>query len=593
MFRLSHIVSSTRSRNALTRLSGSSIPPSARLIHAPARSQLRFISTSKVALKIAPKVVPKVAGPISSQVGSKTVNKHSKLYRYVVRPVVVSLCVGGTIYLIDSYAYSSLLTRSVRALYILLWIAYAYGTNKEDNPEELHEVASESLLQLLIANKGLYIKIGQAIANQGNIFPLAYQKRFAQLYDDAPVDSWARVDAVLRNSLGSNYESEVFESISHEPVASASIAQVHKAVLKDSKETVAVKVQHDYIQKQVIVDLWVYRFTSKVYEKVFDIPLSYFTKYISDQEIKETDFIHEMGNADKLTEIIKNDPTMKNVNVYIPKNYGKYTTKQVLVTEWIDGISLTDKDRLLDAGFDLTLIMQQYLNVFGKQMFKYGLVHSDPHPGNLLSRFDSKGKQQLVILDHGLYVTLPESFCVEYCNLWRYLFSFNRKGIEDIAKNWGINSYEMFSTLVSLRPMSVDPRDSAELRDKTSFHSLFRDFLGDKTKFPLPFLFLTRTMRIIQNLNQSFGSPVNRINLLTKESVDALLINKNSKLNFSDRFELFTIRVNLFFSNVIFLFIRFRQIIMGDRYGGKGVGLEDYIEIYMQNTAKTLGLDWA
>lgn len=83
---------------------------------------------------------------------------------------------------------------------------------------------------------------------------------------------------------------------------------------------------------------------------------------------------------------------------------------------------------------------------------------------------------------------------------------------------------------------------------------------------------------------------MNRINLLTQELINALMLEK--KVQLREYFELLQIRVTLFFSNMVFLFIRFRQILLGDRYGGKGIGLEDYIEVYMQNTARSLGFDY-
>ena len=128
---------------------------------------------------------------------------------------------------------------------------------------------------------------------------------------------------------------------------------------------------------------------------------------------------------------------MKYDNIKLPKNYPHLTTKQVLTAEWINGIPLTNKQTLLDQNYDLTLIMKQYIKLFGRQIFEYGFIHSDPHPGNLLVRFDSKNKQQLVLIDHGLYITLSDSFRLQYCNLWRYLFLLNTKGIEQIGREWG------------------------------------------------------------------------------------------------------------------------------------------------------------
>lgn len=516
--------------------------------------------------------------------------------RLVVKPAVYSAAIGGTLYAIDSYN-GSLISRSTRALYVFLSIAYEYsaGLDKYPDVSVLHQKAADLLLDLLMKNKGVYIKYGQAIANQGSIFPVAFQRSFIKLYDDAAVDDWANVDAVLRSNLGPNYETEVFTFIDHTPVASASIAQVHKAILKSTGEPVAVKVQHDYIEKQIGADLWVYRFSSKVYEKVFSMPFSFFTQYVSDQLIKETDFVNELENAEKLRQFIANDGDTKRMNIYIPKNYRQFTTKQVLVSEWIDGVSLTQKDRLLDKNFDLRVIMNQYLTIFGKQLFDYGFIHSDPHPGNLLVRFTGR-KQQLVILDHGLYVQLPEKFKFEYAELWKCLFSFDHAGVRKIGEGWGIQGTDLFSTMVQLRPMLTEA-EAKDFKDDRNFHDLLKDFLSDERKFPLELIFLSRTMRMIQNLNQNFGSPCNRINVLTVEAVKSLVAHtsRDKNLSFSQKIGellvLLRVQFSLFTSNLIFYFIRIRQVLKGDRYGGKGEGLEDYVEMYMKNTMKQYGYE--
>lgn len=523
---------------------------------------------------------------------SPIIAPRSKVVKYVIVPSTVLATTATTVYIIDNAYYSSLLTRSTRALYVLLWIAYQYGyrTHKYDHIEDLHEIASEKLLRLLMTNKGLYIKLGQAIANQGTLFPRAYQERFPKLYDSAPLDNWEKMDRMLRINLGDEYEHEHFEWIDKVPVASASIAQVHRGKLKKSGEEVAIKIQHDYIDKQIVVDLMIYRFMSRIYEHVFQMPLTMFTKYVSEQMITETDFVHEMNNARKLDAFISLDVNLRHTNVYIPKCYDQLTTKQVLVCEWIDGISLINKQNLLEKNFNLTTIMEQYLRLFGRQIFEYGFIHSDPHPGNLIARFDKQGKQQLVLIDHGLYISIPEDFRIQYSNLWRYLFLLDTEGIRNIGKSWGISSVEIFASMVQLRPVLINP-EKEQFQDDRNVPSLLRDFISDEKKFPMELPFLARTMRMIQNLNQNFGSPVNRVNLLTKEAIDSLLYDRQF-LSWGDAWDLVKIKLTLSFSGIIFYLIRIRQFLVGDRFGGKGKGLEDYIEMYMQNTAKSLGIDW-
>lgn len=505
---------------------------------------------------------------------------------YVQRLIVVS-AVAAAGYAVDEYYYESLVQRSVRALYVLLWIAYEYTRNIDsyESIDDLHEIAAEKLFSMLETNRGLYIKQGQAIANQGSVFPVAFQRRFVTLYDAAPKDSWQLIDRILKRQLGKNYEKEVFEYIEHNPVASALIAQVHKARLKNTSTDVAVKVQHPYIEKQIGVDLMVYRFMSWVYSKAFDLPLSFFTKYVADQLEKEADFRIENSNAKQLASLLAHDPAMNGMDIYVPNNFDKYSGRQVLVTEWIDGISLTDKQRLINSKMDISKIMKQYITVFGRQMFEYGFVHSDPHPGNLLVRL-YKGKQQLVILDHGLYVALPRKFRMEYCEIWKSLFNFNTDAVERISQEWGIGSTDLLTAVVQLRP----PKD-ADINKSRSSYELIKSFLGDESRFPLQLLFVLRTMRMIQNLNQSMGSPVNRINIFTKSAIQLLSNDPWTHRSLRDWFLLIQLRVSLFFSDLVFWTFRLRQILTGDRYGGKGEGMEDYIEKYMRDTAKSLGIE--
>lgn len=505
-----------------------------------------------------------------------------------MKRLLIPIGVGASAYAIDKYYYASLGERLVRALYTFGSIAYdySYGLSKYPSTDALHQACADKLLHVLMTNRGLYIKLGQAIANQGAVFPPAYQRTFAKLYDDAAVDPWHEIDSVLQRNLGPDYESALFSSFDHRPIASASIAQVHKATLKDGTP-VAVKVQHDYIRKQIGVDLLVYRAISKLYERWFGIPFSFFTRYVSDQLIKEVDFVHEYNNAEELRRFLTDDNITE---VYIPRNYPKLIHKQVLVSEWIDGVSLTDKQRLLDNGFNISKVLRQYLHVFGRQIFSYGFVHSDPHPGNLLVR-NHHGSQQLVVLDHGLYIGLPEKFRLEYCELWKYLFALDRRGIKDVGARWGINSTDLFATMVSLRPTK-----ELNKSDNRDFRQLLVNFLSDEAKFPLQLLFLSRTMRMMQNLNQSLGSPVNRMNLLTKEAVTALT-QQNLSLGFrssevslwlrtSDLWTLTRIQIGLFLSNVVFVLVRLKQMLGGSKYGGEGI--EDYIEQYMKNTAESL-----
>lgn len=522
--------------------------------------------------------------------------RSARSYKFVIKPIVVLTALGVPIYLTDLYFFESVAVRSMRALYVMLWIAYQYSmnTSKYGNMRDLHDLSAEKLLNMLMENRGLYIKLGQAIANQGTLFPIEYQKKLRRLYDDAPVESWDKIDSILQKQYGRNYESTLFDTIEHDPVASASIAQVHRGRLKGNGEDVAIKVQHSYINKQISVDLFMYRLISRIYEKVFDLPLTMFTTFVSKQLVQEVDFVHEMQNSERLRKYISNDREMDLLNVYIPRTYPDITSKGILVTEWCDGLPLTSRKKLLEADIDIALTMTQYLKVFGRQIFAYGFVHSDPHPGNLLARYGKYGKQELVILDHGLYIDLPHDFRLDYCSLWKSIFLFDYNLIKKVALKWGVNSIDAFATFVLLRPFKSS-KNSRSLQQE-GINALLRNFLSDENAFPRELVFLTRTMRMIQNLNRTFGSPVNRINILTNELIDALRSDPgySSMSTFkkaSDYIEYIRVKLVLLISGAIFSLIRLKQKTLGNIFQSGDLGIEDYLEQYLVNTAKEMNIE--
>ena len=174
----------------------------------------------------------------------------------------------ATAALADRLFYASSLTRSVRTFRLGLLVALDYKINFRPNPpladsiEALHVRNAQRLFDLLRSNGGLYLKIGQAIAMQSAVLPSEFQKMFARMFDDAPANSWEDVRRVVREDFGKEIE-EVFgldagAVMEVDARASASVAQVHWARLKDGRE-VAVKIQKREIEDQVGWDLWTFK----------------------------------------------------------------------------------------------------------------------------------------------------------------------------------------------------------------------------------------------------------------------------------------------------------------------------------------------
>ena len=221
------------------------------------------------------KYVPASASAFASK--AKVPQKPRRLRRFA--RTTTRLALGTTLLtalavLVDYSVNDAALGRSLRTFALGLLVAADYKLNFRENPpvggtiEDLHARSARRLFDLLRANGGLYLKIGQAIAMQSAILPPEFQRMFSRMFDDAPQNEWADVERVIREDFGGRSVEDVFGvSFSEQEGrgvmertarASASVAQVHWARLADGRE-VAVKVQKKEIANQVRWDLWTFR----------------------------------------------------------------------------------------------------------------------------------------------------------------------------------------------------------------------------------------------------------------------------------------------------------------------------------------------
>ncbi|KAI9740078.1 MAG: hypothetical protein M1818_004829 [Claussenomyces sp. TS43310] len=578
--------------------------------------------------------------------------------------------VGGACYLLDSQFYASSITRSLRTFGFGLWVALDYKLNFRERPwfggtiSDLHRRTAEGLFDLLRANGGLYLKIGQAIAMQSAVMPPEFQKMFARMFDDAPQNDWKDVEKVIREDFGRSPE-EVFGVsfigeqgrglMEKTARASASVAQVHWARLPDGRE-VAIKIQKREIAQQVGWDLWAFKVVMKIYTKWFDLPLYSVVPYITQRLMLETDFEIEAENSEKMAAFVATEPRLRD-RVYIPKIYKELSSRRVMTAEWIEGVRLWDKEALTkpwvggrgkgspgadgkplkfsppDAvssqanvqsrteklkpersswkgprgagglGLSLQEIMTTMVDLFSAQMFLWGLVHCDPHPGNIFIRRLPNGRSQLVLIDHGLYISMKPEFRHQYCRFWKALLTFDNTTLNAITRSWGVRHADLFASATLMRPYdggdaSTRARITTRLTGATPAERHYevqqrmltglREVLADEDKWPRELLFIGRNMRIVQGNNQFLGSPVNRIKMTglwaSRALVDDPDLAWRARALAAARHALF--RCVLLASDLVFYASRLRQSL------GWGRGMEDDMERQMRVIAKdTFGLD--
>ena len=225
-----------------------------------------------------------------------------------------------------------------------------------------------------------YIKLGQILSTRPDLIPMEFIRELSSLQDNVPAFSFDQVRDVIDSEFERPSE-EIFDQLDEEPLASASIGQVHRAVLKDGEE-VAVKFQRPGIHRIIEVDLEIMLHLATLAERHIEElalhrPVKIVEEFARTLE-KEIDYKTEAINMERAARQFLNDP-----NVYIPKVFREATTSRVLTTEYIDGIKISDVDRLERDGLDRKVITARGADLVLKQVFDHGFFHADPHPGNV------------------------------------------------------------------------------------------------------------------------------------------------------------------------------------------------------------------
>ncbi|ODV90624.1 hypothetical protein CANCADRAFT_18635, partial [Tortispora caseinolytica NRRL Y-17796] len=497
---------------------------------------------------------------------------------------------GLALYALDEYE-ANIISRSARSFFYMALIMADYKINFKEGSdvEALHERSAKRLFHVISKNKGLYVKFGQAIAVQASIFPPPLRDTFTSLFDDAPASSWTEVSKALENEYGGKEAvDEIFDTIDPRPIASASIAQVHKAKLNGGQE-VALKVRHPAIKKQMQGDLIAYRIIMRAFGWAFSLPMGVISDFVAEKVLEETDFRLEAQNSSALKSFCQNDSRF-NGRIYIPEIYTQYTTASTLVMEFVQGVRMSDREAVSKAGFSHASTMRSVLQFFAAQIFSFGIVHADPHPGNFLLRYDPKsGKPQIVVLDHGLYVYERPEFRIQYTYLWKYLLSYNIDGVKQILECWGMEYNGSMGQAIIARNYDPNKKKLAKTGQDTDFESFahqkdmsesFKNFIKSTDKLPLELVFVGRSVRILQGLNLTYGSPVNRINIFAGEAYRAIASSQQGSV--LSKLSLW--RMNLVFgfsllvSDIVFYLLRLRQIITYSLFGIRSRGMEDLMD---------------
>jgi ubiquinone biosynthesis protein len=266
--------------------------------------------------------------------------------------------------------------------------------------ELAHRRSAGRLLDTAEALGGTLIKAGQFASTRPDLLPAPFIETLTSLQDRVPPRPAPVIEAAVASELGRPV-AEVFSEFDATPVAAASIAQVHRARLADGQE-VAVKVQYPGVAALMGADLDA---LEAVFETVVglepEIDLQPIADYLRWTLPLELDFRREAEATGELRRALSDRD-----DVVIPGVVEDLTTESLLVMEFAEGVRITDREKLVGAGISPREVALLLNDAYADQLFRRGVLHADPHPGNLLVQPGPR----LVLLDHGLTLALERSF---------------------------------------------------------------------------------------------------------------------------------------------------------------------------------------
>ena len=273
----------------------------------------------------------------------------------------------------------------------------------EDKAEKskARKLIAKDLRQGLLELGPTFIKLGQLLSTRIDILTKEYIDELKILQDSVPGFSGDTAIAVIERELGKKI-TDVFSEFDKRPIAAASLGQVHKAVLKDGGQVVAVKVQRTGLDDLFKNDLQNLKFAAKVFDKLDPKSDGADRDWVSIYEesakllYQEIDYQNEAKNAIRFREQFRSIDWVK-----VPEVYEQFTTPRVITMEFVPSVKISDVDKISEMGLDRAKIAERSAISYLEQLSKYGFFHCDPHPGNIGVDAGSPGGR-LVYYDFGM-----------------------------------------------------------------------------------------------------------------------------------------------------------------------------------------------
>jgi len=359
-----------------------------------------------------------------------------------------------------------------------------------------------------------FIKLAQLLASRPDLITKAYADEFKKLQDEVPPFDFSNVMDTIEKEMNTSVK-KLFNSIEEKPIAAASIAQVHYAILKDGTPVV-IKIQRPNISNIIETDISILKVIS-----------SMMVKYIP-----ETEFFNPEGIVEEFSKTIKREldfnEEAKNINrfrrnfaghphIYIPRLYPEYVSKKMLVMERIEGVRIDDIENIERLGHDRKKLAKIGIDAYFKMFLEDGFFHADPHPGNIFVMPDGK----IGLVDFGIVGWLTPDIMESIATA---LIALVRRDIDTIVDQYiklGLTKEDidmeefrrefkadMMDLLIPLYDVSISDINLAQYLD-----SLIHIAVKHKLKIPPNLLLLNKCMLILDSIGRELDPDFNFINV--------------------------------------------------------------------------------
>lgn len=424
--------------------------------------------------------------------------------------------------------------RMVLVFSVMIWLDnrnWSYVGGKTPQRVKKRTRARAAWLREALLHLGpTFIKLGQLLSTRADILPVESVEELSKLQDQVPAFGLPKVQEIISQELGRSAQT-LLDTMETEPIASASLGQVHRARLPHG-ETVVVKIQRPGLIKLFDIDLGIVKTIAHYFQRHprYGKGRDWVGIYEECKRILylEADYLNEGKNADTFRRNFRD-----NSQILVPRIHWRYSSRRVLTLEYLPGIKINDYDRLTKAGIDRRQIAKLGADSYLQQLLRHGFFHADPHPGNLA--VTEAGK--LIFYDFGMMGQIPT---VTREKLLEVLFGIARKDAQQILSALvALGAVKLTGDPTPLRRSIQYMLDNfgSQTIEQQSINAITDDLFelayDQPFRFPATFTFVIRALSTLEGLGKGLDPHFNLMEIAKPYTMELLdsMVGKTSQVS--------------------------------------------------------------